>query len=52
MKDAAATQGEGVKVARLSVYDEVSGRLLGDVLTGLESLYIDDLLRLLASRTS
>ena len=52
VKDSVAARGEGVRVARLSVYDEVSGRLLGDVLAGREALDIDDLLELVSSRTS
>ena len=50
MKDAAVLGGE-FRFARLSVYDEVSGAALGDVLRGKASLGIDDLMTLLTSRT-
>ena len=50
MKDAAVLEGE-LRLARVSVYDEVSGVLLGDVLRGKAALEIDDLLTLLMSRT-
>jgi hypothetical protein len=52
VKDAIAAQDEDTKVARLSVYDEVSGRLLGDVLEVRAPLDLDELLAVLASRTS
>ncbi len=52
MKDAWAASAKSIGVARLSVYDNVSGCLLGDVLTGRTTLKSDDLLALVASRTS
>ena len=52
VKDVIAAQHENMRVARLSVYDEVSGRLLGDVLDSGTRLEQDQLLSLLASRTS
>jgi hypothetical protein len=52
VKDAIAAQDESVRVARLSVYDELSGRLLGDVLDSGTRLEKDQLLALLASRIS
>jgi hypothetical protein len=50
MKDASVLEGD-FKLARLSVYDEVSEELLGDVLRGRASLEVDDLMTLLTSRT-
>ena len=50
MKDASVLEGD-FKLARLSVYDEVSEELLGDVLRGRATLEIDDLMTLLTSRT-
>jgi hypothetical protein len=52
MKDAVAASTADVRVARLSVWDEVSGEFLGKVLEGRRLLDIDDLLGLLSSRTS
>jgi hypothetical protein len=52
MKDAWAAHEENIGVARLSVYDNVSGYLLGDVLEGRATLNSSDLLGLLASRTA
>jgi hypothetical protein len=40
-----------MRVARLSVWDEVSGSLLGDVLQERASLKLDDLLGLVDART-
>jgi hypothetical protein len=51
MKDAVALTGK-LTVARLSVYDVVSGKLLGNVLGGRGSLEIDDLMTLLRMRAS
>jgi len=52
MKDAVAANAADIRVARLSVWDEVSGELLGNVLEGRGSLHFDDLLGLLSTRTS
>lgn len=51
MKDAAAQQGD-LRVARLSVYDEVSGLPLGGALEGRYSVDLDDLCELLLIRVS
>jgi hypothetical protein len=53
MKDSFAASNSGdVRVARLSVWDEVSGGLLGDVLEKRASVKLDDLVGLLHSRTT
>ncbi|WP_200962728.1 hypothetical protein [Terrabacter sp. Soil810] len=52
IKDAVAAHGAGTKVARLSVYDEVSGQSLGNVLTGSARCQIEDLLALVDARTA
>lgn len=52
MKDAIGAQDEGSKVARLSVHDELSGGPFGEALKGRAPLDTDELLSLLASRTS
>lgn len=51
IKDAAAMQRD-LRVARLSVYDDVSGVLLGAALEGRQVIDVDKLLALLADRTS
>jgi hypothetical protein len=52
MKDFFAASSSGdARVARLSVWDEVSGSLLGDVLEERAPVKLDDLLGLLHART-
>lgn len=51
IKDAAALQRD-LRVVRLSVYDDVSGVLLGAALEGRQVIDVDKLLALLADRTS
>lgn len=52
MKDAAARASPGQRVARLSVWDTVSGALLGDALRGHVAIDVAELSQLFASRTS
>ena len=51
IKDAAALEGD-LRVARLSVYDDVSGVPLGAALEGRHAIDLDKLMTLLADRTS
>ena len=51
IKDASAHAND-LRFARLSIYDEVSGAPLGAALSGRHSIDTDELLELLAARTS